>query len=84
MTQQAFPYQNWFSRDPNVMGGEVVFRGTRVLLRTILASLADGDLPEDLLKNYPSLTPEHLRAAIAFAAAAASEDQPWYKLPAVA
>src|SRR5579859_5346790 len=30
-------------RDPSICGGQPVFRGTRVTLRSVLASLADGD-----------------------------------------
>lgn len=80
-TPQRFDFRQHFSSDPRVMSGETVFKGTRVLLRTILASLAEGDPPEVLLKSFPSLTPDHLRAAIAFAAASAREDMPLPPLP---
>jgi uncharacterized protein (DUF433 family) len=63
-------------RDRQICGGEPVFKGTRVLLRTVLASLAAGDASEDILADFPSLKPEDLRAAIAFAAASAEEDLP--------
>lgn len=63
-------------RDPGICGGEPVFRGTRVTLRTVLASLADGDSPEEILSEFPSLKAEDIRAAIAFAAASAEEDLP--------
>jgi hypothetical protein len=42
----------------------------------VLASLADGDAAEDILADFPSLTAEHIKAAIAFAAASAEEDLP--------
>ena len=48
-------------RDPNVCGGEPVIRGTRVTLRTILASLADGDDFETILRDFPTLTERDLR-----------------------
>ncbi len=73
-------YSKSFTRDPAICGGETVFRGTRVLLRAVLADLADGATPEEVLADFPSLTPEHLRAAVAFAAASARDDIP---LPAV-
>jgi len=63
-------------RDPGVCGGEAVFRGTRVTLRTVLASLAAGDSIEQVLQDYPTLTKEDVQAAIAFAAASAQEDLP--------
>jgi uncharacterized protein (DUF433 family) len=67
-------------RDKATCGGEAVFKGTRVTLRTVLASLASGDSVEEILADFPSLTAEDVRAAIAFAAASAEEDLP---VPAV-
>ena len=75
---------NWEAqivRDPGICGGEPVFRGTRVTLRTVLASLAEGEAIEEILKEFPSLQFEHLRAAIAFAAASAEEDLPVPRTP---
>ena len=63
-------------RDPQVCGGEPVFRGTRVTLRTVLASLAAGDSVDEILADFPTLKAEDVRAAIAFAAASAEEDLP--------
>ena len=77
----AMDYEAQFVRDSRICGGETLFRGTRVLLRTVLADLADGNSIPDILKDFPSLTEEHVRAAIAFAAAAARDDMP---VPAVA
>lgn len=74
-------YQDRIMRNPQVCGGEPVIKGTRVTLRTVLASLADGDRPEDILKDFPTLTDEDIRAAIAFAAASAEEDLPLPALP---
>ena len=71
-------------RDPAVCGGEPVFRGTRVTLRTVLASLADGDSVEEIVRSFPTLTPPQVQAAIAFAAASAQEDLPLPELPAIA
>jgi uncharacterized protein (DUF433 family) len=51
--------------DPLICSGEPRARGTRVTVATILASLADGDSPEVLLRAYPSLTTDHIRAALA-------------------
>lgn len=59
-----------------ICGGEPVFRSTRVTLRAVLASLAAGDGPEDILSDFPSLQAEDIKAAIAFAAASAEEDLP--------
>ena len=69
-------YEDYFAHDPKICGTQTVFKGTRVTLRTVLASLADGDSTETILRAFPSLTVEHVRAAIAFAAASAAEDLP--------
>ncbi|MEW6754601.1 MAG: DUF433 domain-containing protein [Candidatus Latescibacterota bacterium] len=74
-------YAAYFVRDPGICAGETVFRGTRVLLRAVLADLADGASVEQILGGFPSLAEEQVRAAIAFAAAAARDDMP---VPAVA
>lgn len=63
-------------RDGTISGGEPVFKGTRVTLRTVLASLADGDTQAQILAAFPTLHPEDVQAAIAFAAASAEEDLP--------
>lgn len=68
-------------RDPSICGGEPVFVGTRVTLRTILASLAEGATVGDILSDFPSLTEDHLWAAIRFAAASAEEDLPVPETP---
>ena len=70
-------------RDKGICGGEPVFRGTRVTLRTVLASLADGDSAEEILRDFPSLKAEDIQAAIAFAAASAEEDLPVPEVPRI-
>jgi uncharacterized protein (DUF433 family) len=49
----------------------------------LLASLALGDSVEDMLKDFPSLTPEDMRAVIAFATASAEEDLPLPAIPQI-
>jgi uncharacterized protein (DUF433 family) len=70
-------------RDRHICGGEPVFRGTRVTLRTVLASLAGGETPEEILKAFPTLKPEDIQAAIVFAAASAEEDLPTPATPQI-
>ncbi|MDD9968064.1 MAG: DUF433 domain-containing protein, partial [Myxococcales bacterium] len=77
------PFEDAFERNPRICGGQPVFRGTRVLLRTVLASLAEGDSVEDVLQAFPTLSPEHVRAAVAFAASSAQEDLPTPGAPPV-
>ena len=76
-------YRDYIIRDPKLCGGEPVVRGTRVTLRTVLASLAEGATPEEILADFPTLTPEAVRAVIAFAADSAAEDLPLPPVPAI-
>ena len=76
-------YAQRIHRDPQICGGQPVFRGTRVLLRTVLASLAEGDTAEQILAAFPTLKPEDVQAAIAFAAASAEEDLPVPAVPSI-
>jgi uncharacterized protein (DUF433 family) len=69
-------YQDRIQRDPRIAGGDAVIKGTRVTLRTVLASLAEGATIEQILGDFPTLTSDDVRAAIAFAAASAQEDLP--------
>jgi uncharacterized protein (DUF433 family) len=41
--------------DPRIMGGTLVFRGTRVKAQTLLDYLAAGDRLEDFLEDFPSV-----------------------------
>ena len=76
-----FNYQDRLHRDPTIAGGEAVIKGTRVTLRTVLASLAQGATIQDLLEDFPTLSEEDVRAVIAFAATSAQEDLPLAEAP---
>jgi uncharacterized protein (DUF433 family) len=76
-------YEERIVRDREVCGGEAVFKGTRVTLRTVLASLAAGDSADEILTDFPSLKAEDVQAAITFAAASAEEDLPVSAIPHV-
>jgi uncharacterized protein (DUF433 family) len=69
-------YIRFFERRAEVCGGEWVMRGTRVTVRTVLASLAEGASAKEILEDFPTLTEDAVRAVIAFAAASAQEDLP--------
>lgn len=79
--QIGFNYQKHFLRDPKVCGGQLVVKGTRVPVRTILASLAEGASIEEILADFPSLKEMDIKAVIAFAAASTQEDLPISELP---
>jgi uncharacterized protein (DUF433 family) len=74
-------YQQYIMRDPKICGGEPVIKGTRVTVRTILASLSEGATIQAILEDFPTLTEESVRAVIAFAATSAEEDLPIPSVP---
>jgi uncharacterized protein (DUF433 family) len=53
--------------NPKICHGKPVIRGTRVMVCTILGALGAGDSIEDILEDYPNITREDIRAALAFA-----------------
>lgn len=77
-------YQDVIIRDPKICGGEPAIRGTRVTVRTVLASLAEGATVDEILADFPTLSESLVRAIIAFAAASAEEDLPLPEIPRVA
>ncbi|MCG2768687.1 MAG: DUF433 domain-containing protein [Chloroflexota bacterium] len=56
------------SIDPNVCFGKPCIRGTRIWVSLILDFLASGTSTEEILAEYPQLTEEDVRAAIAYGA----------------
>lgn len=77
-------YRQYIIREPAICGGEPVVKGTRVTVRTVLASLAEGMRLGEIIKDFPTLDEESVRAVIAFAAASAEEDLPVPPVPSLA
>lgn len=67
-------WREHLSVTPEVCGGQLCARGTRVLVTNILDSLAEGATESEILRSYPSLSPEHIHAALAYAAELAHEE----------
>jgi uncharacterized protein (DUF433 family) len=68
---------NWrdhIHSDPGILGGKPVVRGTRISVELILEYFADGCSLEDVLEAYDHLTPEDVRAALAFAQEMVAEE----------
>jgi len=67
--------------DPEIMGGDPVFRGTRVPAHMIAELLAKGSTSAELAESYPRLTAEMIRLAPIYAAAyplrGRPRNQPW-------
>ena len=59
--------------DPSICHGKACIKGTRIMVSVVLDNLAEGLSPEDIIKSYPSLKIEDIRAAIAYAAELAHE-----------
>ena len=56
------------THDPEVMGGRPCIRGLRVTVGTLVGLLAAGHTPDAILKGYPYLEPDDLKAALTYAA----------------
>lgn len=65
-------WPRYLSRDPKVCAGALTARGTRVLVRNILDSLAEGATVDEILRSFPALRREHVDAARAYASDAAT------------
>jgi uncharacterized protein (DUF433 family) len=68
-------WQDCIEVNPGVALGKPIFKGTRLTVEFILERLGDGATVEDLVRNYVGLTPEHVRAAVAYAAAVLRRDE---------
>ena len=62
------PLLQRISVDPNVCFGKPCIRGTRIWVSLILDFLSNGMTIEQILAEYPQLTEEDVRAAIAYGA----------------
>ncbi len=54
--------------NPQVMAGKPVIRGTRIPVELIVRMLAQGIPETEILREYPRLKPDDVRAALAYAA----------------
>ncbi|HET6515329.1 MAG TPA: DUF433 domain-containing protein [Thermodesulfovibrionales bacterium] len=64
----ANPLLQRISIDPNICFGKPRIKGTRIWVSLILDFLANGMTVKELLEEYPQLTEEDIRAAIAYGA----------------
>lgn len=56
------------TENPFVCHVKACIKGTRIMVSVILDNLAEGVSGEEILRSYPSLKPEDIKAAIAYAA----------------
>lgn len=67
----AFPL---IASDPSIHHGQACIRGTRVTVSVVLDCLAEGMTVDELVVEYPTLTPAGIQAALEYAAALAREE----------
>jgi uncharacterized protein (DUF433 family) len=67
-------WRDYIDSDSAVLAGKPVVRGTRLAVDFLLELFAAGWATEQVLENYPQLTPEALRAVFAFAAEAMQDE----------
>jgi len=56
------------SSEPDILHGKPCIKGTRIPVYLIVSLVAEGESVENIIKDYPSLTPEDIKAALRYAA----------------
>ena len=72
-------WQDYVEERKEVMTGKPVFKGTRLTVDFVLKQLGAGMTQQELLDQYPTLKPEHIRAAMLYAADVVTMDQSIYQ-----
>ena len=66
---------NRISVNSKICHGKPCITGTRIMVSVILDNLAEGISEFEILREYPSLQPEDIKAALAYAALLAREEE---------
>lgn len=66
-------WRHHITADPEICHGKACIAGTRVMVSVVLDNLAAGFGSEEILRSYPSLSRESIRASLAYAAELARE-----------
>ncbi len=61
-------YKQYIERNPEIMLGKPIIKGTRITVELLMGKLAGGFTLTDLLKSYPNLNKEQILAALEYAA----------------
>jgi uncharacterized protein (DUF433 family) len=69
--------ENLIVSDPQILGGKPCVRGTRLSVEFLLELTASGGTQEQILAQYPQLTPDGLAAAFRYAADALKGEHTW-------
>ena len=68
-------WRNHITSDPDVLTGKPIIKGTRLSVEHILGLLENGWSETDILKSYPNLNSEDVRACIRYAREVMAEEQ---------
>ncbi len=60
--------EEYISVHPDVCHGKPCFKGTRIMVYLMLEMVEEGATTEEILQAYPDLTPDHIKAALHYAA----------------
>ena len=64
---------NYIVADPEICHGKPTFKGTRVMVWQILEMLEYSDSTKEIIEAFPSLTPQHVKAALSYASSLTKE-----------
>ncbi len=73
MVMKTLPYKDRIVRDPQILVGKPVVKGTRIPVDLVLAYLARNPNFDELFADYPRLTLDDVQACLAYAGAAIEE-----------
>ena len=68
--------------DPNICHGKPTIKGTRVLVANVLGALASGESMQEILEDYPNITEEDIKAALAFSSELSNFESQSYEITA--
>jgi uncharacterized protein (DUF433 family) len=68
-------YHERIIRDPAILVGKPIVKGTRILVELVLAKLAANPDLAELLADYPRLTVDDVKAVLAYAQAVVEREE---------
>lgn len=75
MVMKTLSYQDRIVRDPRILVGKPVIKGTRIPVDLVLVYLARNPNFDDLFADYPRLTLDDVKACLAYAGAVIEESE---------
>jgi uncharacterized protein (DUF433 family) len=64
MVSQMLDFLQRIETNSKILGGKPVIKGTRIPVYIILLMLRDGSSFDDIIKEYPKLSPEDIKASL--------------------